>query len=42
MGLLHIDLERPIPEPEIRTIKINGHANGKATRKPDTIDFKAE
>lgn len=42
MGLLNIDLERPTPEPEIRTIKINGRANAKTARKPDTIDVKAE
>ena len=38
-GLLHIDLERQIPEPEIRTIKIK---SGKASRSSSgkTIDVE--
>lgn len=39
-GLLHIDLERPVHEPEVRTIKIEG-SNAK---DPDakTIDMETE
>lgn len=37
-GLLHIDLERQVPEPEIRTIKIkSGKASGSRTQKAKTI-----
>jgi len=39
-GLLHIDLERHVPEPEIRTIKIEGGARGKS--RPQTIDVAPE
>lgn len=36
-GLLHVELYRPMPEPEIKSIKIEkGAGNGKA--KPATID----
>jgi len=40
-GLLHIDLERPVHEPEVRTIKINTAANqpGDAAK---TINVDAE
>lgn len=53
-GLLHVDLERRVPEPEVRTIPIqssaNGsdRANGDAKRAPSgakttkTIDVKPE
>jgi HSP20 family molecular chaperone IbpA len=38
-GLLHIDLERQIPEPEIRSIKINsGQAAGLLGKKTKIID----
>ena len=38
-GLLHIDLERIVPEPEVRNIPISLHDNsGKTT--PKTIDVK--
>ena len=40
-GLLHIDLRRPIPEPEVRSIKIEKGA-GKAKASPRTIDVDAE
>ncbi|MDE0538507.1 MAG: Hsp20 family protein [Rhodospirillales bacterium] len=40
-GLLHIDLRRPIPEPEVRSIKIEKGA-GKAKVSPRTIDVDAE
>jgi len=39
-GLLHVDLIRHVPEPEIRTIKIKA-AGGKAD-KPQTIDVDPE
>jgi len=53
-GLLHIDLERRVPEPEVRTIPIQssassaGRSNGDAKRAPTgakatkTIDVKPE
>ena len=38
-GLLHVDLERIVPEPEVRTIHISDR--GKATKKePKTIDVE--
>jgi HSP20 family molecular chaperone IbpA len=38
-GLLHIDLERQIPEPEIRTIKIkSGKASGSSSGKMINVD----
>ena len=38
-GLLHVDLERIVPEPEVRTIHISDRA--KATKKaPKTIDVE--
>ncbi len=40
-GLLHIDLRRPTPEPEVRSIKIEKGA-GKAKASPRTIDVDAE
>ena len=40
-GLLHIDLERPIQEPEVRTIPIANAAKDTAT-KPQTIDVETE
>jgi len=40
-GLLHIDLRRPIPEPEVRSIKIEKGV-GKAKASPQTIDVDAE
>jgi HSP20 family molecular chaperone IbpA len=43
-GLLRIDLERRVPEPEIRTIRIDkGEAAGsKASRRARTIDVEPE
>ena len=43
-GLLHIDLERKIPEPEVRTIKIESAPAGRksGTRGPRTIDVKTD
>ncbi len=38
-GLLHIDLERQIPEPEIRTIKIKSGETSRASNGK-TIDVK--
>ena len=40
-GLLHVDLERPIHEPEVRTIKIEGGAKDAADAAK-TIDVDAE
>ncbi len=40
-GLLHVDLRRPIPEPEVRSIKIEKGA-GNAKASPQTIDVDAE
>ena len=38
-GLLHVDLERIVPEPEVRTIHISDRV--KATKKePKTIDVE--
>ena len=38
-GLLHVDLERIVPEPEVRTIQISDRV--KATKKePKTIDVE--
>ena len=44
-GLLHIDLERHVPEPEVKTIAIEkGGSQGKGGQKPrpQTIDVSAE
>ncbi len=38
-GLLHIDLERPVSEPEVRSIKIE---SAKAAKKPETIDVQPD
>ena len=37
-GLLHVDLERIIPEPDVRTIKIENAAPDKKKKRPTTID----
>lgn len=37
-GLLHVDLHRPLPEPKVRTIRINTPAEGVDTAGPQTID----
>jgi HSP20 family molecular chaperone IbpA len=37
-GLLNIDLERPVPEPEVRTIKIEDRAPGGEAPGPRTIE----
>jgi len=39
-GLLHIDLERLVPEPEVRNIEIKAGNSGK--KKPETIDLDQE
>ena len=36
-GLLHIDLERPVPQPKVTQIEIKNSANRKAS--PKTIDL---
>jgi len=42
-GLLHIDLERQVPEPEVRTIKIQTAGGAKkASRRAKTIDVEAD
>ncbi|MGY8992259.1 MAG: Hsp20 family protein [Rhodospirillales bacterium] len=43
-GLLHVDLKQEVPEPEVRTIKIEKTAgNGSAhSAKTKTIDLKAD
>jgi HSP20 family molecular chaperone IbpA len=43
-GLLRIDLERRVPEPEIRTIRIDKgtSAGNKAPRRTQTIDVEPE
>lgn len=43
-GLLHIDLERPMPEPVVRQIKIErkGGGNGKARDGSRTIDVSPD
>ena len=37
-GLLHVDLERIVPEPDVRTIKIENAAPDKKKKRPTTID----
>lgn len=37
-GLLHIDLERILPEPEVRTIRIDEAGGAKRKSKPKMID----
>jgi len=39
-GLLHIDLERPLPEPVVRQIKIE--RNGDKDRTSRTIDVSPD
>ena len=43
-GLLNIDLERPGPEPKLRTIEIRdgSRLDGKPAGKPKTIDVETE
>ncbi len=41
-GLLYIELERIVPEPEVRTIKIEGSPSGSKGKSPKTIDVKAD
>ena len=40
-GLLHVDLQRIVPEPEIRTIPIS-KKGGKPAKAPKTIDVESE
>lgn len=39
-GLLHVNLRRPIPEPKVRTIKIN--TGGDDNPQPQTIDVSPD
>ncbi|WP_119679502.1 Hsp20 family protein [Indioceanicola profundi] len=41
-GLLHVDLRRPIPEPKVRTIRINAPAEGVDQSGPQTIDVSPD
>lgn len=41
-GLLNIDLKRPMPEPKIRTIKIEQPASGAGGAGPHTIDLDGD
>ncbi|CAK0760476.1 Heat-shock protein Hsp20 [Azospirillaceae bacterium] len=41
-GLLHIDLKRPMPEPKIRTIKIQKSATSAKNFTPQTIGVGSE
>ncbi|QJE74670.1 Hsp20 family protein [Aerophototrophica crusticola] len=41
-GLLHVDLRRPIPEPKVRTIKIETPKDGADSLGPQTIDLSPE
>ena len=41
-GLLYIKLERIVPEPEVRTIKIESGPSGSKGKSPKTIDVKAD
>ena len=41
-GLLYIELERIVPEPEVRTIKIESGPSGSKGMSPETIDVKAD
>lgn len=41
-GLLHIDLEQIVPEPEVRVIKINKASSNAGTAKPTTINVDAD
>lgn len=41
-GLLNIDLERPVPEPEVRTIEIEDGAPGGSPAGPRTIDVDTD
>lgn len=40
-GLLHVDLSRIVPEPEVRTIKIEG-SSPSAANKAKTIDVETQ
>ena len=41
-GLLHIELERIIPEPEVRTIKIENSSSKIKRKRTQTINVEAE
>ena len=41
-GLLYIELERIVPEPEVRTIKIESGPSGSKGKSLKTIDVKAD
>ena len=41
-GLLHIELERIIPEPEVRTIKIENSSSEIKHKRAHTINIEAE
>ncbi len=41
-GLLYIELERIVAEPEVRTIKIESGPSGNKGKRPKTIDVKPD
>lgn len=41
-GLLNVDLRRPIPEPKVRTIRINTPTEGVDQSGPQTIDVSPD
>ena len=43
-GLLHVDLERIVPEPQVRTIEIENRSSGGqgSARGPETIDVETD
>jgi HSP20 family molecular chaperone IbpA len=41
-GLLYIELERIVAEPEVHTIKIESGPSGSKGKSPKTIDFKPD
>ena len=41
-GLLYIELERIVPEPEVRTIKIESGPSGSKGKSPKTINVKVD
>jgi HSP20 family molecular chaperone IbpA len=41
-GLLHIDLERKVPDPKVRTVEIKGAAGGGKKPTPKTIEGKPD
>ncbi|WP_114393246.1 Hsp20 family protein [Oleisolibacter albus] len=41
-GLLHVELRRPLPEPKVRTIKIDTPQGGTDAPGPQTIDLSPD